>query len=137
WRDHLDKCPDGLCGPPWRYRQYSRYPPICKPLPESRSDIEMRGRPGRGSSAPATAPQTTVCRSRVRTCRSGPVCGVSEVEGQVVELNLEGGKWELGNLLAHDRAGFGRVYEAVNAAGKTAVVKLVPREPGADRELLF
>src|ERR1700682_5589692 len=33
--------------------------------------------------------------------------------------------------------GFGRVFEAKNAAGVEAVVKLVPKAPGAQREMLF
>jgi serine/threonine protein kinase len=43
--------------------------------------------------------------------------------------------WQLGNLL--DSGGFGRVYEAKADDGSAAVIKLVPKAPGASRELLF
>ncbi len=43
--------------------------------------------------------------------------------------------WSLGAQL--DRGGFGKVFEAVAGDGSPAVVKLVPKAPGADRELLF
>ncbi|MBI4336764.1 MAG: serine/threonine protein kinase [Chloroflexi bacterium] len=43
--------------------------------------------------------------------------------------------WELGSPLAV--GGFGKVFEAKADDGKAAVVKLVPKAPGASRELLF
>jgi serine/threonine-protein kinase len=43
--------------------------------------------------------------------------------------------WRLGNQLAS--GGFGRVHEAEADDGSAAVVKLVPKAPGASRELLF
>jgi serine/threonine protein kinase len=43
--------------------------------------------------------------------------------------------WQLGNLLAS--GGFGSVYEAKADDGSAAVIKLVPKAPGASRELLF
>jgi hypothetical protein len=43
--------------------------------------------------------------------------------------------WKLGNQLAS--GGFGRVHEAEADDGSRAVVKLVPKAPGASRELLF
>jgi hypothetical protein len=43
--------------------------------------------------------------------------------------------WRLGNQLAS--GGFGHVYEAKADNGSPAVVKLVPKAPGASRELLF
>ncbi len=43
--------------------------------------------------------------------------------------------WRLGNELAS--GGFGRVHEAEADDGSAAVVKLVPKAPGASRELLF
>jgi hypothetical protein len=43
--------------------------------------------------------------------------------------------WQIGDALAS--GGFGRVYEAQADDGSPAVVKLVPKEPGAARELLF
>jgi prepilin-type processing-associated H-X9-DG protein len=43
--------------------------------------------------------------------------------------------WELGAKLA--AGGFGQIYEATADDGSPAVVKLVPKAPGADRELLF
>lgn len=44
--------------------------------------------------------------------------------------------WTLGARIG-DPSGFGKVYEATADEGETAVAKLVPKEPGADRELLF
>ncbi len=43
--------------------------------------------------------------------------------------------WKLGNPLSS--GGFGRVYEAKADDNSAAVVKLVPKAPGASRELLF
>ena len=44
-------------------------------------------------------------------------------------------RWLLGGPLAS--GGFGRVYEAQADDGSPAVIKLVPKAPGANRELLF
>src|SRR6266566_9880151 len=44
-------------------------------------------------------------------------------------------KWTLGQQLA--AGGFGRVYEANDENNLQAVIKLVPKVPGASRELLF
>src|SRR5215467_13892388 len=44
-------------------------------------------------------------------------------------------KWELGSRIG--KGGFGQVFEAKSPAGETAVVKLVPKAPGAEREMLF
>lgn len=44
-------------------------------------------------------------------------------------------EWQLGNQLAS--GGFGRIFEAKSDDGSAAVVKLVPKAPGASRELLF
>lgn len=43
--------------------------------------------------------------------------------------------WIIGEPIG--AGGFGRVFEAKSAAGENAVIKLVPKAPGADRELLF
>lgn len=44
-------------------------------------------------------------------------------------------KWNLGSEIAN--GGFGRIYEAQDENGSQAVIKLVPKSPGASRELLF
>ncbi|MCZ7573944.1 MAG: serine/threonine protein kinase [Ardenticatenaceae bacterium] len=44
-------------------------------------------------------------------------------------------KWWLGTEIT--KGGFGRIYEAEAEDGSQAVVKLVPKAPGASRELLF
>src|SRR6266700_3116885 len=44
-------------------------------------------------------------------------------------------KWNLGSEIAN--GGFGRIYEAQDENGSQAVIKLVPKAPGASRELLF
>jgi eukaryotic-like serine/threonine-protein kinase len=44
--------------------------------------------------------------------------------------------WELGGQIG-DESGFGQVYEATSANGATAALKLIPKKPGAQRELLF
>lgn len=43
--------------------------------------------------------------------------------------------WSLGQQIG--RGGFGRVFEGVGADGRRAAIKMIPKEPGADRELLF
>ena len=45
-------------------------------------------------------------------------------------------KWTLGSR-TRDRSGFGQVFLATAADGTVGVVKLIPKQPGADRELLF
>lgn len=50
-----------------------------------------------------------------------------------VPLNQE---WILGDPIG-DPGGFGAVYEAQSADGTGAAAKLVPKRPGADREMLF
>ena len=52
---------------------------------------------------------------------------------KVVKLNNQ--TWQVGKQLAS--GGFGHVYKAQSADGKPAVVKFVPKDPGADREFLF
>lgn len=51
---------------------------------------------------------------------------------EVINLNQ---KWKIGGQLGE--GGFGRVHLAQSELGKTAVIKLIPKAPGADRELLF
>lgn len=51
-----------------------------------------------------------------------------------VKLKLDQ-EWELGNKI--DGGAFGQVYEAVSEKGDVAVIKLVPKVPGAEREMLF
>ena len=51
-------------------------------------------------------------------------------------LNL-GQQWELGEPLDADTGGFGRVFHARSATGEEVVAKLVRKEPGAEREMLF
>ncbi len=50
----------------------------------------------------------------------------------IISLNQE---WHIGDQLG--KGGFGRVYSAQSVSGEVAVVKLVPKAPGADREILF
>lgn len=54
------------------------------------------------------------------------------MDEQRVRLRRE---WTLGKALGS--GGFGRVFEAVADDGEAGVVKLIPKAPGADRELLF
>ena len=51
---------------------------------------------------------------------------------EVIRLNKD---WRIGDQL--DRGGFGSVYLAWSGDGAPAVVKLIPKDPGAERELLF
>ena len=51
---------------------------------------------------------------------------------EVINLNQE---WHIGDQLG--AGGFGRVYLAQSKFGARAVIKLVPKAPGADREILF
>jgi len=43
--------------------------------------------------------------------------------------------WDLGRQIG--KGGFGRVFEAIGEDGRFAAAKFIPKEPGADRELLF
>lgn len=52
-----------------------------------------------------------------------------------MEIQLKNGTWQVGQPLAG--GGYGTVYEATSADGQPAVAKLVPKVPGAERELLF
>jgi serine/threonine-protein kinase len=52
-----------------------------------------------------------------------------------VKIKCTGSDWELGNLI-HE-GGFGKVYEASSDDGRECVAKLVPKEPGSEREMLF
>lgn len=52
-----------------------------------------------------------------------------------VVLNNQG--WVVGEPLMADRPGFGKVFHAQGAAGEEVVAKYVPKEPGAERELLI
>ena len=54
-----------------------------------------------------------------------------------MEFNLEAQTWKVIAPLVADRAGFGSLYEVVSETGETAVAKVVPRAPGAQRELLM
>src|SRR5437879_1911353 len=54
------------------------------------------------------------------------------MSGETIELKS---RWRLGPALAV--GGFGRVFAAEAEDGSPAVVKLVPKAPGASRELLF
>lgn len=47
-----------------------------------------------------------------------------------------GRRWKLGKQIG-DPSGFGKVYEATSEDGTVGVVKVIPKQPGADRELLF
>jgi serine/threonine-protein kinase len=47
-----------------------------------------------------------------------------------------GQRWTLGAAIG-DQSGFGKVFKATAADGTTGVVKFIPKQPGADRELLF
>ena len=51
---------------------------------------------------------------------------------EVISLNQE---WHIGDQLG--KGGFGRVFSAQSVSGEAAVVKLVPKAPGAAREILF
>ena len=51
---------------------------------------------------------------------------------EAIKLSQE---WQLGSQLGS--GGFGRVYVAWSATGDQAVIKLIPKAPGSDRELLF
>jgi eukaryotic-like serine/threonine-protein kinase len=53
--------------------------------------------------------------------------------GEEIQLRR---RWKLGSRIG-DPSGFGQVFEAIADDGTVGVVKLVPKEPGAERELLF
>lgn len=53
------------------------------------------------------------------------------------ELRLDNRIWTVVGPLPSDRAGFGTLYIVTGDAGEEAVAKLVPKDPGAERELLM
>lgn len=54
------------------------------------------------------------------------------IDFETIELQC---KWNIGPEIT--KGGFGRIYEAKDEKGLQAVIKLVPKAPGASRELLF
>ena len=53
----------------------------------------------------------------------------------MTELNLRNRTWTLGPEF--DRGGFGLIHLGTSDSGEEVVIKLIPKDPGADRELLF
>ena len=51
---------------------------------------------------------------------------------KILKLKVD---WEIGDQIG--QGGFGRVYTAKSSANERAVVKLIPKSKGADREILF
>ena len=51
-------------------------------------------------------------------------------------VRLEKHSWQLAERVG-DPSGFGKVFKAITTDGLEGVVKLIPKEPGASRELLF
>ena len=58
---------------------------------------------------------------------------VGVVSAEQVDLN--GGRWQMGGLIGS--GGFAKVHEAESPEGESAVLKLVPKHPGAEREVLL
>jgi serine/threonine protein kinase len=54
-----------------------------------------------------------------------------------MDMQLERGAWTIGQRLPDGEGGFGQVVDVVDASGRGAVAKFVPKDPGAERELLF
>lgn len=54
-----------------------------------------------------------------------------------MKIELESSTWTRCAPLVDGEGGFGRVYEVQAADGSSAVAKFVPKEPGAERELLI
>jgi serine/threonine protein kinase len=55
-----------------------------------------------------------------------------------VTMNLSKRSWQLGPQLGSaDPSGFGHIHTGTAEDGSTAVIKLIPKVPGASRELLF
>lgn len=52
-----------------------------------------------------------------------------------MQVKLRGQEWSLGEQIG--KGGYGKVYEASSAQNGRAVAKLIPKEPGAERETLF
>lgn len=57
---------------------------------------------------------------------------MSSMDFETIELR---GKWKIGQEIV--RGGFGKIFETEDENGSQAVIKLVPKDPGASRELLF
>jgi serine/threonine-protein kinase len=60
---------------------------------------------------------------------------MAEEKGYMTRTIQLAQRWVLGSQIG--KGGFGRVFEAVGDDGRPAAVKVIPKEPGADRELLF
>ena len=71
-------------------------------------------------------------RSKATRFWPGVVTNQSGINMQIVTLDK---RWELGIQVGE--GAFGSVFEVTGEDGKPAVVKLIPKGPGADRELLF
>ncbi|MFI6827608.1 serine/threonine-protein kinase [Kribbella sp. NPDC050241] len=54
-----------------------------------------------------------------------------------MEITLSSSTWTLGEPLVSDASGFGKVYIVRDGQGREAVAKFVPKDPGAERELLM
>lgn len=55
-----------------------------------------------------------------------------------MKIRLKQDEWTIGEPLADaDASGFATVYEATDTSGNQFVAKLVPKEPGAEREILI
>lgn len=67
-----------------------------------------------------------------KTALQGQQLTMETTRTMKLALNKE---WVLGARIGG--GGFGAVFEAANAAGEQAAVKLVRKEPGSDREMLF
>ena len=50
-------------------------------------------------------------------------------------VEIDGHRWPMGDTIGE--GGFARVHESVSPEGDPAVLKLIPKDPGAERELLF
>ncbi|WP_434582242.1 serine/threonine-protein kinase [Carbonactinospora thermoautotrophica] len=76
--------------------------------------------------------------SALETCvRYGMLVAEHQFDlGEIRDMRLQlGREWILSERIG--RGGFGQVYAAKSADHESAVAKLVPKEPGAERELLF
>lgn len=54
-----------------------------------------------------------------------------------MKMHLENATWVIGAPLPDGQGGFGQVFDVIGPDGRAAVAKLVAKDPGAERELLF
>ena len=101
--------------------------------PRGRTSIGEREERSLGTARP---PGEATTSTRVREAANViDFSGNSVVQGKMTSVRLSDRSWSLGSEVGS--GGFGQVVEAASGGMGQCVAKLVPKDPGAGRELLF